>query len=220
MLGDQPRQPLDRQAEIPDRPQQFGRDRIALDAAMALACQEVGPPLQAHFPGQRLADLLTHPGNLDIEGIDRQQRAAFDRRHEQRGGVARKIMGAHQIGAECRGILAVGRCSWHRDQRRGDAPAFAHHDVVGADGRSGLHRVQHDLHLAQGVAERPRRHPDVRAGADDQGVDAVGRWRTPDAANTRRSPRAPSPSQAQIASGRQSSEPRCDMSAKAKPPLP
>ena len=58
MLIDQARQPLDRQAMIPDRQQQFGRDRIALDAAMAGARQHVGPPLQAHFAGQRLADLF------------------------------------------------------------------------------------------------------------------------------------------------------------------
>ena len=50
MLCDQPRQPFDGQAEIPDRQQQFGGDRIALDAAVTLSYQEVGPPLQAHFP--------------------------------------------------------------------------------------------------------------------------------------------------------------------------
>ena len=78
MLLDQPRQQLDRQAEFADRLQQFGGDRIALDAAMAGALQHVGPPLQPHFARQRLADLLAHPRNLDIEGVDRQQRAALD----------------------------------------------------------------------------------------------------------------------------------------------
>ena len=78
MLLDQARQRLDRQAEIADHLQQFGRDRIALDAAMARAFQHVGPPLQPHFARQRLADLLAHARYLDIEGVNRQQRAALD----------------------------------------------------------------------------------------------------------------------------------------------
>ncbi len=75
VLVDQPRQPLDRQTAAADRQHQFGRHRVALDAAMAGARQHVGPPLQAHFAGQRLAYLLAYPRNLDIEGVDRQQRA-------------------------------------------------------------------------------------------------------------------------------------------------
>ena len=179
MLIDQARQPLDRQPPVPDRQQQFGRDRIALDPAMAGARQHVGPPLQAHFARQRLADLFAHPGNLDIEGVERQQRAALVRRHEQRGGVAGKIMGAHQVGAEIRRIACCRpRRSWHRDQRRRDAPPLADHDVVGADRRAGLHRIQHHPHRAQRLAKRRRRQPDVGAGADDQRIDAVRPRRT------------------------------------------
>ena len=69
MLIDQPRQRLDRQAVRPDRPQQFGGDGIAFDAAMPRSREHVGPPLQADFAGQRLADLLAHPRYLDIEGV-------------------------------------------------------------------------------------------------------------------------------------------------------
>ena len=58
MLVDQARQPLERQARIPDRQQQFRRDRITLDPAMAGSRQHIHPPLQAHFAGQRLAHLV------------------------------------------------------------------------------------------------------------------------------------------------------------------
>ncbi len=79
---------------------------------MAGACEHVGPPLQAHFARQRLADLEAHPGNLDIESVDRQQRAALRRRHEQRGCVAREIVATNQLGTEAGGIL-VGRSLAH-----------------------------------------------------------------------------------------------------------
>ena len=105
MFLDQARQRLDRQAEIADHLQQFGRDRIALDFAMARAFQHVGPPLQPDFARQRLAHLVAHARYLDIEGVNGQQRAALDRGQEQRRGVAGKIMRAHQIGAERSGIL-------------------------------------------------------------------------------------------------------------------
>jgi hypothetical protein len=68
VLLDQPRQRVDRQAEFADRVQELGCDRIALDAAMAGAFQHVGPPLQPHFARQRLADLLAHARDLDVEG--------------------------------------------------------------------------------------------------------------------------------------------------------
>ena len=102
MLFDQPRQPLDRQIPVADRQQQFRRHRIALDTAMAGAGEHVGPPLQADFARQRLAHLVADAGNLDIEGIQREQAAAQRCRHEQRGGIAGKIMRPHQFGAELR----------------------------------------------------------------------------------------------------------------------
>jgi hypothetical protein len=105
MLLDQPRQRLNRQAEFADRLQQLGRDRIALDAAMAGAFQHVGPPLQPHFARQRLADLLAHARYLDIEGVDRQQRAALDLWQKQRRRIAGKVVRAHQVSAERGGLL-------------------------------------------------------------------------------------------------------------------
>ena len=112
MLVDQARQPLDRQVPVLDHKPQLGRNRIALDAAMAGAREHVGPPLQAHFAGQRLAHLLAHAGNLDIEGIQCQQRAAQAGRHEQGGCVTGKIVGPHQLSAEFGGTL-VAVCDAH-----------------------------------------------------------------------------------------------------------
>src|SRR6266700_236567 len=63
VLFDQPRQRLDRQTEMANRQQQFGRHRITLDATMADAREHIGPPLQADFTRQRLGYLLAHPGD-------------------------------------------------------------------------------------------------------------------------------------------------------------
>ena len=103
MLVDQPRQPLDRQTPVTHRQLKFSRNRIALDPAVTGAGQHVGPPLQPHLAGQRLAHLLAHAGNLNVESIDRQQRAPLLGRYEQRGCVTGKIVGAHQLGAEIGG---------------------------------------------------------------------------------------------------------------------
>ncbi len=83
MLFDQPRHRLDGKSELADRKQQLRRDRIALDAAMGGAGQQVRPPLHPDLAGQRLGDLVANAGNLGIEGIEREQRAPFLRRHEQ-----------------------------------------------------------------------------------------------------------------------------------------
>src|SRR3981081_1397284 len=111
MLLDRARQPRDRQTPAPDRQQQFGRNRIALDTAMAYAREHVGPPLQAHFTRQRLAHLLAHTGNFEVEGIYRQQRSALSNRHEQRGCVAGKIVATHQLSAELSGVLVAVRAA-------------------------------------------------------------------------------------------------------------
>ena len=105
VLVDQPRQRLDRQAEFADRQQQFGRDRIALDAAMAVRPPACRSTIAAAFRPAAAGSPGRARGNLDIEGVDRQQRAALAGRHEQRRGVAGKIVAAHQIGAEGGGIL-------------------------------------------------------------------------------------------------------------------
>ena len=68
-----------------------------------------------------------------------------------------KSWAAHQRRRRSRptSVGSVRACSWHRDQRRRDAPPLADHDVVGADRRTGLHRVQHHVHRAQRLAQRP-----------------------------------------------------------------
>ena len=108
MLLDQARQHLDRQIPCPDRPHQLGGDRIAFGAAMGVAGEHVAPPLQPDFAGQGLRDLVAHPRDLDVESIEREQRAANIGGHENRRGIAGGIMTAHQIGAERGRVLVVG----------------------------------------------------------------------------------------------------------------
>ena len=122
---------------------------------MAGARQHVAPPLQADFAGQRLADLLADARDLDIEGIQRQQRAALARTartaspHSARNrGCAPGRRRRPRIACRRRALMAP------RSGRR-DAPALADHDVVGADRRSGLHRVQHDPDRAQRLRAAP-----------------------------------------------------------------
>jgi len=138
--------PLDRQLPILDRKPQFGGDPgLPSIPAMAFARQHVGPPLQPHFARQRLAHLLADPGNLDIEGIDCQQRAALAGRHEQRGCVAGKIVGSHQLRAEISGNPQASPAPLMAPAISGrrDPSPLADHDVVGADRGAGLHRVEH-----------------------------------------------------------------------------
>ncbi len=73
-----------------------------------LAAQHVAPPLQADFAGQRLARHLAHARHLDVEGIERMQRAAMFRRREQRGEKAVAIGRPDQLGA-------IGECILHDD---------------------------------------------------------------------------------------------------------
>src|SRR3954449_7504246 len=100
MLVGEQRQRLDRQVESTDGAEKLRRYRIALGAAMNLARQHVGPPLQADFTGQGLTYLVADADDLDIEGIERQQRAALGSRREQGRGIARKIVAAHEVSTE------------------------------------------------------------------------------------------------------------------------
>ncbi len=103
MRLDQSPQQLDRKIVIPDREQEFRRDRIAFNAAMPRAREHIHPPLQADFSRQRLGDLLPDPDDLDVERIKRQQRAAATERREQRRRIAAEVVGAHQFRTERRG---------------------------------------------------------------------------------------------------------------------
>ena len=84
---------------------QFHSDRVALGAALPPVRQHVRPPLQPDLTGQRLGDLLAHAGDLDIEGIEREQRPPPIGSNEQGRGVADEVVAADEIGAECSGIL-------------------------------------------------------------------------------------------------------------------
>src|SRR5947209_1169615 len=71
---------------------------------MGMTCEHVGPPLQADFARQGLAHLVADADDLDIEGVERQQRATLGSRCEQRRGITRKVVAANEIGAEGGGI--------------------------------------------------------------------------------------------------------------------
>jgi hypothetical protein len=75
--------------------------RVREQVSQPLPGEHVGPPLQADFAGQRLADLVAHATNLDVEGVQREQRAAGRSIDEQRRCVAVEIVAAHEVGAEC-----------------------------------------------------------------------------------------------------------------------
>src|ERR1700733_626976 len=98
MLLDQTREPLDRQAIAAGREQQFGGNGIAFDTAMAMAGEHVAPPLQPYLAWKRLAHLGVDPADLNIEGIQRQQRPPLRRRHEQRGRVTAEVMRSNKLG--------------------------------------------------------------------------------------------------------------------------
>ena len=72
----------------------------------AFARQHVGPPLQPHLARQCLTDMEADPRNLDIEGIERQERPALVGGDEQRRGVADEVVAADEVGAKCGRILA------------------------------------------------------------------------------------------------------------------
>src|ERR1700722_14340234 len=111
MFLDQAREPLDRQSIAADGQQQFGSNWISLDAAVSAATEHVAPPLQAYLAGKRLTHLGMNAANLDIEGIEREQRAAFRRRHEQGGRITGEVMGADKLGTMAGGALVFCRCA-------------------------------------------------------------------------------------------------------------
>ena len=56
--------------------QQRRRDRIGARLLVPFAADDVAPPLQADFAGQRLVRHVAHARHLGIESIERVQRAA------------------------------------------------------------------------------------------------------------------------------------------------
>src|SRR5213595_3334145 len=59
---------------------------------------DLAPPLQADLPEHRLGDRLAYPGDLIVEGIEREQRLAPIGRSEQRGLIAIAVVPADQLG--------------------------------------------------------------------------------------------------------------------------
>src|SRR5271168_2509098 len=74
---------------------------------MTLPCEHVLPPLQPDLARERLAHLGMDPTDLDIKGVQRQQRAPLRWRYEQRGSVACEVVSAHKLGtmASCAPVV-------------------------------------------------------------------------------------------------------------------
>ena len=65
-----------------DRGEKRRGDRIGARLLVAVAVDDVAPPLQPDFPGQRLARHFADAGNLAVEGVQRVDRATVFRRCE------------------------------------------------------------------------------------------------------------------------------------------
>ena len=84
------------------------RDRIGACLPVPLAIDDIAPPLQADFAGQRLARHVANARHLDIERIERVQRATAFRRREQRGDEAVQVGCTDKLGAIGERILHGG----------------------------------------------------------------------------------------------------------------
>ncbi len=67
---------------------QCRRHRICIDLAAAGSDEHIAPPLQPDFPRQRLARRFAHARDLQVEGIQRTERAAVLGRREQGREIA------------------------------------------------------------------------------------------------------------------------------------
>jgi hypothetical protein len=83
------------------------RDRIGIDVTPAGAAQRVTPPLQPDLARHRFAGELPCARHLEIEGIDRVERAAIFLRREQRGEEAILVARAHEFLAMVEGVRHV-----------------------------------------------------------------------------------------------------------------
>src|SRR5262249_28918144 len=197
-------------------PQQLGGNRIALDAAMACAQQHIRPPLQADLAGQGLADLLANAAHLGIEGIQRQQRAALLDRCKQGRGIASEIVVAHEVRTKFTRVLdAHGTATSAAATRRRSPIMMLYVRIAGP------------VCIVSSVTCKARNAARNSAGAIQTSVPVptISVSMLLAAANTRASEylwicSGRVTSQAQTPSGRHSNEPRCDIPAKAKPPLP
>ena len=89
-----------------DGRKQRTRDRIGTRLAAPFAAQDIAPPLQADFAGQRFARNLAHARHFAVESVKRMQRSALFGRSEQGGDIAVAVGCPHKLGA-------IGECILH-----------------------------------------------------------------------------------------------------------
>ena len=112
---DQRIEPLHRQLVARNGRAQRRRHRMRPDLAAALAVEHIAPPLQPDLAGQRIANDLAHARDLQVEGIERKQRAAMLGRRKQRGEKAVPVRRAHQRLAM--GVLHGGKLTAFSGER-------------------------------------------------------------------------------------------------------
>ena len=93
---DQVDQRLPRQAELDDGVVERRRHGIGPHIAPRLALQGVAPPLQADLADDRLAHGLANAGDLEVEGIEREEMRPLVGRREEARPVAIRIGVAHE----------------------------------------------------------------------------------------------------------------------------
>ena len=123
---------------------------------LANAAQHIAPPLQADFTGHRLAGKLPRARDLEVERVERVERAAVSLGRKQRRQEAVLVAGPHQFLAMIESVRHFGTIadSLNRNQARRDAASFAEQDVVGRDSRPRPRRLDVDLQRTEAVMQR------------------------------------------------------------------
>src|ERR1051325_729424 len=101
---------------------------MRVDVAAAPAAHNLPAPLQADLARHRLAGELPGAGNLEVEGVERMERAPMLRWSKERGEKAILVALAQQRLAVIKRIRHAGKVagfSVHRDQARRDAATLA-----------------------------------------------------------------------------------------------
>ena len=132
---DQVEEGLTRQAVALDHRQQRDRDGMRADIPPHLPGQTVAPPLKPHLARQGIADDITHPRDLHVEGIERVDRRSIGGRNEQPRQKSILVPLTHDVLTMSIAVdwnhgpgsrLGLWRAhSIHRDERRRDPAAFS-----------------------------------------------------------------------------------------------
>ena len=134
---------------------------MGLRIAPRLAFERIAPPLEAHFAGQRIGNDLAHPGDLQVEGIERRKVQALVGGSEQVGEPAVAVARADQfvavkvMGGQCRNRQRTP--SGDGQQRGGDTSPLAEQDIVSADRRTRRHRIDRNAGRREPIAQGRRR---------------------------------------------------------------